>query len=218
MDMMNTNLATKASTKPEPSLCRQHLGRIMEIVQTSGNADNAAIEVKHDPVLLYQFMTHLRSNGTGYKHDCAPHAQSLIQFRTQEFQDWFDNMAETELQDVSAAVSKNAIVRGRFVELIGKSMFGELHADALFITGIFSVLDILLGRPMRTLLDTICVSEEMYEALLYRKGRYAQLLFLAKAIEDANEQRIDDLQAALSIPIETVYETYNAALEWAEGK
>jgi EAL and modified HD-GYP domain-containing signal transduction protein len=163
-------------------------------------------------------MTHLRSSGVGYQHDCSPRKLTVIPFRTQEFQDWLDNVAETELQDVNASVSKNAIVRGRFLELIGKTLFGAEHTDALFITGIFSVLDILLGRPMRTLLDQIFVSEVMHEALLFRRGGYAQLLFLAKAIEDANEQRIDELQAALSISMEAIYENYNAALDWAEGK
>jgi EAL and modified HD-GYP domain-containing signal transduction protein len=216
MNSVNINLATETGSGLATAVCRQHLSRIMEIVHAGGDTEHAGLEVKHDPVLLYQYMTHLRANGVGYQHDSASHA--IIRFHQQEFSAWLGTLAEVQLPDASLPISKNAVVRGRFLELLGRSIFGEAKSDELFVAGIFSVLDILLARPMRSLLDQISVSEDMYQALLYRKGPYASLLFLAKAIEDANEQRIDQLQAALQIPIEAIYETYNAALEWAEGK
>lgn len=216
MNSINTYSEGEKVTNVATTLCRQHLGRIIDIVRTGGDAEQAGREVKHDPVLLYQYMIHLRSVGVGYRHDSGPSSQGVIRFQQKEFSTWLNNVTDTKLQDVNLPVSRNAVVRGRFVELIGESMFGEDRSDELFVVGILSVLDILLGRPMRALLEEISVSDDMYQALLYRKGPYASLLFLAKAIEDANEQRIDQLQAILQIPIDSIYETYNAALEWAE--
>ena len=218
MDSMDTSEMDDSGLYSASDAYRQHLCRVMEIVLSGGDARNAAAELKHDPVLLYQYMTYLRTMGVGYRHDSGSSSQAVISFTPANLCKWLDNLMDADIDDISLPVSWNAIVRGRFVELMGRSLFGEERAEELFVVGIFSVLDILLARPMRDLLDQIAVSDDMYQALLYRKGPYAPLLFLAKAIEDAHEQRIDQLQVSLQVPMEVIYDTYNAALHWAEQR
>ncbi len=219
MNQPSANLALQeAATAVDRNSPGHRAEKIIGMLRNDGNSERAQHELKHDPVLLYQFMTYLRSVGVGYQHDAGPWHPPVLRGQPEQFKNWVSQFADSGCQEVSRSIGKNAVVRGRFLELIGKTMFGDKAADELFIVGIFSVLDILLAQPMRKLLDGLTISEEMHQALLYRKGAYAPLLFLAKAIEDANEQRIDQLQATLQIPIEVMYETYNAALEWAEQR
>jgi EAL and modified HD-GYP domain-containing signal transduction protein len=113
-------------------------------------------------------------------------------------------------------ISLDAIIRGRFMELLGKVHFSKQQGDDLFVVGVFSLLDVLFGEPMEKLLQPLNIADSMRDALVKRDGPYMPLLLLAEAIEKADESRIDIIHRALSIPIETVYDTYTEALAWAK--
>jgi len=53
----------------------------------------------------------------------------------------------------------------------------------MFICGVFSLLDIMMGQPFDQLLKSIPVPQDVFEALVNGGGRYVSYLELVRAIE-----------------------------------
>ena len=109
-----------------------------------------------------------------------------------------------------------AVVRGRFAELLGQSFLPRAEADNLFVAGMFSLLDRLLGMSMEEALDNIQLSEPVSQALISREGIYGPFLALAEACERENGM-VGPLADALFISASQVNEAHLAAIAWAQG-
>ena len=60
-------------------------------------------------------------------------------------------------------------------------------ADTAFTVGIMSLMDTLFGQTMESIFDQISVADEVREALLYRTGKYGEMLQLAEYVECIEE-------------------------------
>jgi c-di-GMP-related signal transduction protein len=107
-------------------------------------------------------------------------------------------------------------VRGRFAELLGQSFLPRAEAENLFVAGMFSLLDLLLGVSMEEVLDSIQLSEAVTQALLTRDGIFGPFLALAEACEK-NNGTAGPLAEALFISASQVNEAHLAALVWAQS-
>jgi EAL and modified HD-GYP domain-containing signal transduction protein len=170
-----------------------------------------------DAVISYRLMTYPNSAAMGLPREIKSFRQVITILGYHQLYRWLTMLLVTADQRVGRSVTgMNAIIRGRFMELLGKVHFGKPQADDLFVVGVFSLLDVLFDEPMETLLQPLNIADSMRDALLKRDGPYMPLLLLAEAIEKADESRIDTIHQGLGITIETVYDTYTEALAWAE--
>lgn len=112
---------------------------------------------------------------------------------------------------------QTSIARGRFMEDVGANFFDKTEHDNLFITGAFSLLPLLLGTSMQSVLDEMNLPEAVTDALLHGEGAYAPFLRLAQACESfdvkALRQQADDLQ----IEADTVNRALVRALGFADS-
>jgi c-di-GMP-related signal transduction protein len=106
---------------------------------------------------------------------------------------------------------KTAIIRGRFAELLGLYLLPRNEAENLFVAGMFSMLDRLLGMTMDEALAQIPLSEALCQALLSRQGIYGPFLALAESCEqpDGDSAALAD---ALFLSAEQVNRAHLAAL------
>ena len=112
---------------------------------------------------------------------------------------------------------QTAIARGRFMELIGKGFFDATGLDNLFITGTFSLLDILLGAHMNTALDQMHLPEVINDALLKREGKFAPFLELALACESDDIAALENQASALSLDAAAINHAQAEALSFADA-
>ena len=76
-----------------------------------------------------------------------------------------------------------AIQRARMCELLAQSMEDRQTHGALFMVGLFSLLDAILRSPMTELLERIDLSGDVRSALLGRDGPLAPPLELVEAYQ-----------------------------------
>ncbi|HEU4631066.1 MAG TPA: HDOD domain-containing protein [Gemmatimonadaceae bacterium] len=108
-----------------------------------------------------------------------------------------------------------AMQRARLCELVAEALGRRGEGGALFMVGLFSLLDALMRAPMAELLARLDLSDDLRRVLLTREGRYAPMLRLVEAYETA---RWDDLfaeAAALGLDAGQVPELYAQAVAWA---
>jgi c-di-GMP phosphodiesterase len=191
--------------------------RLMNRVRGEAPMDEVEDDLKADPVIAFRLMTHINSAGMGFPRHINNFRQAVTILGYHGVYRWLAMLLVTADQsDGRSGLARNAIVRGRFLELIGKVQFDGARAADLFVVGTFSLLDGLFGETMQKLVGELSIAYEMRQALLSRDGPYGPLLELAEAIERADEAHIDRFQAQLEISTGIIYDTYTQALEWAD--
>jgi len=196
---------------------RLQIVRIMNLISKEVEIAEIEDQFKADPVISYRLVTYINSAAMGFAREIKSFRQAITILGYHQLYRWLTMLLVTaDPRAGRSATSMNAIVRGRFMELLGKVHFSKPQADDLFVVGVFSLLDVLFAEPMEKLLRPINIADSMRDALIKRDGPYMPLLLLAEAIEKADEARIDTIHRALRISIETVYDSYTEALAWAE--
>jgi c-di-GMP-related signal transduction protein len=111
-----------------------------------------------------------------------------------------------------------AIQRARFCELVARQSRDSRSADALFLVGLFSLLDAILHQPLAEILQRIELADEARRALLTRSGPWASTLALAEAWERASWDVASAEAAAIGIDTSQLGEAYVEAVRWARER
>lgn len=184
-------------------------------------AELSAIEklLRRDPTLAYRLLRYINSPAVGLEREIRSIAHALVLLGYQPLYRWLTLLLFASGPDAprKRALLTHALVRGRLMELVGRAKLPAAEADSLFVVGIFSVLDSLLGIPLRQALAAIRLGEPMMAALLDRSGLYAPYLQLALACEGDGRERVQDLARECGTTAEAVNAAHFDALMWAES-
>jgi EAL and modified HD-GYP domain-containing signal transduction protein len=130
---------------------------------------------------------------------------------------WLSLLLVTAGKDPAApSLMQAAIARGRMMELAGQGFFSKSELDNLFITGAFSLLDVLLGAPMETVLDQMHLPEAISEALVDHEGVFGPFLELALACEGVEAAELARQADTLQLHPESVNRAQLASLTFAD--
>jgi c-di-GMP-related signal transduction protein len=125
-------------------------------------------------------------------------------------------MTTSRTGGAASAVGNMAVVRGRLMELLAAELLPQEECDNAFVTGVFSLLDTMLGIPLDKVLDSISLPESVSHALLHNTGILAPFLELTKACESADDVVFARTAEALQLTNQQVNGAHLQALVWAE--
>lgn len=111
---------------------------------------------------------------------------------------------------------RKLLIRARFCELLADSSRPRSAKTSLFIVGLFSLLDLILDRPMEEIVKEILVTEDAARALLSREGALAPILELVEAYERAEWERVEWLAERVGVPLVLLPDLYIEALGWTK--
>jgi EAL and modified HD-GYP domain-containing signal transduction protein len=114
-------------------------------------------------------------------------------------------------------LTRLALVRAKFCELLGENSPYKSKSGELFIMGLFSLLDTMLGAPMDKVMEKLPIGKTVKEALVYSSGWMADFLDVAIAFERNQEHIIDAKLKVLKIAPRQVPEAYLTAVRYANG-
>ena len=207
--------AVRMSNGLNPS--QMMLLQLMELVRNNAEIHQIEEKLKHDPAISYKLLHYINSAGfgLGFEIESMRHAIQVLGYNP--LYRWLSVLlASANPTTASLILMQTAITRGRLTELLGKSFLSRNDAENLFITGMFSLLDRLLGVPMEQALEQIQLPDPVLDALLSREGVYAPFLRLAEACEASHD--VDILHSCeLNIDADTVNRAHLNALAWAQG-
>lgn len=119
---------------------------------------------------------------------------------------------------VKAEQAYTALLRGRMCELLGEATGQKAASGPLFLLGLFSLLDLLLGLPMEEIVAQMDFAPEVGAALLRREGRYGAILSLVEAYENAEWDRVSEGCRALGVGEYDLSHLYFDAIPWARER
>jgi EAL and modified HD-GYP domain-containing signal transduction protein len=111
-----------------------------------------------------------------------------------------------------------AMQRARMCELLAETTGRRRDAGALFMAGLFSLLDALMRAPMAEVIDRLDLAPELRGALLEREGPYAPTLRLVEAFEGGRWDDVTRAADALPLSLTELSELYARAVEWARER
>ncbi|MEA9424433.1 EAL domain-containing protein [Aeromonas caviae] len=114
----------------------------------------------------------------------------------------------------SAELHQMSLIRARFCELLAQTHAPAEQAQQAFVTGLFSLLDVLMGEPLDQLLGSIPLTDDIRAALLTRKGKLGFYLALCEDFEKADWQRVAANTVRLGLNEEKVSHLYLSATAW----
>jgi EAL and modified HD-GYP domain-containing signal transduction protein len=187
----------------------------MQMVRENVDIRHLEKVLQSDATLSFQLLRYINSASFGLSVEIQSlkHAVAMLGY-TPLFR-WLTLMlARTSLDGFSPALLKVSIVRGRFAELLARDFFSKDEAENLFLVGMFSRLDHLLGIPIEQVLKDVMLPEPVNQALITRSGIYGPFLALAE-VSERQSGAAADLAASLLITPERVNQAHLSALVWA---
>jgi c-di-GMP-related signal transduction protein len=191
--------------------------QLMQMVQKNEDIPKIESVLKRDPALSYKMLRFINSAGFGAQREIQSLRQAITMMGYSPMYRWLTLLLATaSTSGYSPVLMETAVIRGRLTELLGHKALPRGEGENLFVAGMFSLLDRLLGLPMQEVLDTIQLPDEVVSALLSRGGMYGPYLALAEACE-LNSNLVASLAANLGIAPMDVNKAHLQALAWAQN-
>lgn len=141
------------------------------------------------------------------------HAAAML--GQKELKKWINTAVTNELcADKPGEVTRLSLLRAKFAENLAPVFEMAIHSSELFLMGLFSVLDLILDKPMEEALEMVKVSKEIREALVEKKGKFAPVLDFITQYENANWQEVSRQMVLQNIDMAQISEAYMKSLQW----
>ena len=185
-----------------------------------GDADLAELAevAKHDPGITFQVLKWANSPATGQSSTVTSLSQAIIVLGRTHLYRWLTvsmyRLGTNRARD--EGLLEVALTRARFLETISAQALSTSQRDEIFLVGLLSLFDVLLGMPMPKILEKMHLSTEVQDVLLRSVGPYGQFLMLALLVERGMSARAAEIAAALGIAPALLGDTSSAAFQWAQ--
>ncbi|UUM29754.1 EAL and HDOD domain-containing protein [Vibrio japonicus] len=107
-----------------------------------------------------------------------------------------------------------SIQRARYSELLIREVSSRIDPSLAFITGMFSLLDSLLDRPIELIIDEIPINEAVKIALTEGTGELGQVMALIKAYELAQWDTVASYCGELHLDQDVISKCYEDSVKW----
>ena len=141
------------------------------------------------------------------------HAAAML--GQKELKKWINTAVVNEISsDQPNELTRLTLLRARFAENIAGLFDLKMQSEELFLMGLFSVLDVILDKPMDEALDMIQVSKDIKQALVSHEGKLAPVLEFILAYESADWSGVSRILLLGNIDADKIYEAYIESLDW----
>lgn len=191
--------------------------QLMQLVQDNADIRHLEKILNQDATISEKLLHHMNSARFGLDGRIESMRQAVAMLGYKPLFRWLSLLlAMTSKSGFSPALLQAAIIRGRFIELLGQGLLHKSEADNLFVVGTFSLLEQLLGIPVDEVFTQVVLPESVAQALRSREGVYGPFLALVEACE-RDEGHAAALASALSMDAQRVNQAHLAATLWAQN-
>lgn len=141
------------------------------------------------------------------------HAAAML--GQKELKKWINTAVVGEISsDQPNEITRLTLLRARFAEDISGFFGLKMQSEELFLMGLFSMLDVILDKPMSEALEMIHVSNDIKSALISKEGKFAPVYEFILAYEQADWSEVSRVMLLKEIDADKVYQSYLDTLNW----
>lgn len=152
--------------------------------------------MKFDARLIYQLISHVNTVNNN-DNTISSIAEALQQLKLEGLKRWLSLL-------LNACVAPNAnmlpllkrgLSRALFLEAMSRKSLQVQDPQTMYLAGLLSVMDKLLGQPIPTIINALKLNDELKQAVIEYKGDTGLMLKLALAAESNQPNAIDNYAA-----------------------
>lgn len=203
---------TKGTTKVAPLKVNY-----LELLKIVNNPDfeltKAADIIGRDTALVIELLRMVNHMAINSEITSIRHAAAML--GQKELKKWINAVVSHQLcADKPNEITRLSLLRAKFAENLAPAFEMASFSSELFLMGLFSVLDIILDKPMSEALAMVNVSKEITEALVNKNGEMARVLNFMQQYELASWAELSRQMIVYNIKEGPVYDAYIEALSW----
>ncbi|NLG04871.1 MAG: HDOD domain-containing protein [Clostridia bacterium] len=203
---------TKGQTEIAP-LKANYIELLNMVNDTDFELTRVADVIGRDTALVLSLLEMVNRFSVNSEITSIRHAAAMLGQR--ELKKWINTIVTKELcADRPSEVTRISLLRAKFAEMLAPLFGMEAKASELFLMGLFSVLDLILNLPMDEALKKVNVSKEITEALVSKKGDFANVLDFMIQYEAASWQEVSRMMILQKVEMNDVYDAYLKSVCW----
>ena len=180
-----------------------HFQIIDELNVEVPNIDKIATLIKHDISLSYKLLRLINSPGIGVIQKISSIKQAIVIIGLNEMKKWIPVLALREIgNDKSSgpiqALVNYSLTRAKMCELLADKA-GKKNIDEYFLTGLFSLMDVIMQQGWEDILKQIPLSDNVANTLMGVETEMTPYVKLVEAIERFDDEQVDILARELKI-------------------
>ncbi|MDT8383506.1 MAG: HDOD domain-containing protein [Gammaproteobacteria bacterium] len=168
--------------------------------------------IGQDVGISFKFLRLINSANFGLSKKVESLHQALMLLGLQEIKSWVSLVALSNIDSVPQELTDMSLSRARFCKLLAEKA-GCAHPDTYFTIGLFSLLDVIMSKSMKSILGSLPFADEINQALISHTGLMGEALDCAIAHEQGDWKMI---KFAHLTPAE-INAIYIDTLEWCRG-
>ena len=177
-------LHPQPSARPDDGSSRKRLMTLLGLLARDAETRELETLLKQDPSLSYQLLKLANSAAFAHSAHISSFGQAISILGRRQLQRWLQLLlyARQQPDGMSNPLLPIAALRAAQMEALCKQRGGERQEqDTAFMTGVFSLLDVLFAMPMQQIVGALNLAPIAADALLLREGPLGELLRLAEA-------------------------------------
>ncbi len=206
------------SGKDIPGFKLHYLSVLQEIHRPELDFGRLAEIVKREISLSFKLLRYINSAFFGLRNKISSLKQALLLLGEREIRKWITLVTLATLgEDKPDELVIQSIIRAKFSESLAPYL-GLFHrSEDLFLMGMFSMIDAILGRPLPEILQEIPISQDIKRALSGEENRLGEVYRFVLSYERGEWEKFSCQAHQIGIDEEKTARLYMDAVKWGSG-
>jgi EAL and modified HD-GYP domain-containing signal transduction protein len=171
-----------------------------------------------DISLCYTLLKYINSAYFGLKDEITSVLQAMMLLGETEVKRWASIVLITLTgMDKPPEVVTHSLIRAQMCQALAADVGMKEHESELFLLGLFSMVDVLVGCPLAQIVNEMGLAREVKDALLGVQTEFRDLYELVISYEKGQWDKCSERTSKLHLEPERISDTYVKATEWADG-
>ena len=186
-----------------------------QINMESFDLGEAASIIERDPALSISLLRFINAMNPDRSRKIDSIRNAVAILGQNEVKKWASIAISVNMgEDRPSEITRLSLIRAKFAENLAPAFEMAIKSGSLFISGLFSLLDVILQMPLSKAIDEVAASGEIRDALLERKGQLSDVLKLIFAYEHADWHNTSLIMVRHGIDIEILTKAFMDSLYW----
>jgi len=209
----------KAVATHETSTNKMNLLRVLnEVNRPSLSYDELAEYIRQDIEMTYKLLKFMNSAWFGFRQKISSVKHALVLLGPKEIRKWISLVVVRDIgEDQPLELLVRSLTRAKVAEQLAIMLEMNDSSCDLFLMGMLSVIDQLLGRSKGEIFAELPVTPDVKDALVNNKGTFHPIYKLILAFESGKDDEFNSLATNLRVNQNEVRKTFLQSLGWADG-
>lgn len=194
--------------------------KLLQQLTTGAGIETIEMTFKENPGLSYSLLRLVNSVALGMREKIKTLRHAILMLGMNQLRRWIQLslFAGHDARGINHPLLEMAAIRGRLMEIMLKQLVGRSasneQAEAAFMVGILSLLDVLFETPMEEIIANLNLTDDVSSALLKREGQLGNMLMLAEKLEVTDFDAVTVLLGKCGVSLDQLLTAQLEAFNW----